>query len=181
MKVESTPLDGLLILTPAIYPDARGFLYESYNEDRFAAALGRRLAFVQDNHSLSHRRVLRGLHFQTGTPQAKLVRVVQGTIFDVCVDLRRSSPGFGKWFGVELSAANRKQLFIPQGFAHGFLTLSMESEVLYKLDALYDPTAQGCLRWDDPEVGISWPLEGEPLLSAKDQQGLALCDLAGFP
>ena len=182
MKSESTPLPGLLVLTPVRHEDARGFLYESYNRDRFSEAIGRPVDFVQDNHSLSHRHVLRGLHAQKGTPQAKLVRVTQGAVFDVCVDLRRSSPTCSQWFGIELSAANRRQIFIPQGFAHGFLTLTGTSEVLYKLDGLYDPASQICLRWNDPHIAIAWPLGGaEPVLSPRDREGLSFEQIELFP
>ncbi len=181
MDIQKTPIDGLFIFQPDIHQDERGSLYESFSQSRFEEATSLSMNFVQDNHTSSHLHVLRGLHYQTGTPQAKLVRVAFGSVFDVCVDLRQTSPTFGQWYGTELSAENRKQMFIPQGFAHGFLTLSPESQIIYKLSELYDPSCQHCLKWDDPTIGIKWPLTAPPVLSAKDTIGIAFKDLRVFP
>ncbi len=182
MDVHTTPLKDLLVFTPQVHTDARGFFFESFNDRVFQSAVGRKLDFVQDNQSLSFRHALRGLHFQTGAyAQAKFVRVVRGEIYDVCVDLRRSSPTFRKWFGITLSSANRQQLWIPEGFAHGYLTLSEESEVLYKVASFFAPDHQACLKWDDPDIGIDWPLEAPPILSEKDRNGALLGELELFP
>lgn len=181
MDIQKTPIDGLFVFTPAVHTDERGSLYESFSQKRFEDATGLSINFVQDNHTSSHLHVLRGLHYQTGTPQAKLVRVGYGSVFDVCVDLRRASPTFGHWYGTELSAQNRKQIFIPQGFAHGFLTLTPESQIIYKLSELYDPSRQHSLRWDDPDIGIAWPLSAPPILSEKDKSAPTLKNLAVFP
>jgi dTDP-4-dehydrorhamnose 3,5-epimerase len=174
MKVTATAIPGLLLLAPAIHEDARGFFFESFNQKRFEAATGLNIRFVQDNHSRSVRHVLRGLHYQIRQPQGKLLRVTVGEVFDVAVDLRRSSPTFGKFVGTVLSAENRKQLWIPEGFAHGYLVLSEAAEVLYKTTDYYAPEHERCLIWNDPEVGIDWPKDGEPILSAKDRLGLPL-------
>jgi dTDP-4-dehydrorhamnose 3,5-epimerase len=174
MKVAETAIPGLLLLAPAIHEDARGFFFESFNQKRFEAATGQNIRFVQDNHSRSVKRVLRGLHYQIRRPQGKLLRVTAGEIFDVAVDLRRSSPTFGKFAGIVLSAENKKQLWIPEGFAHGYLVLSEVAEVLYKTTDYYSPEHERCLIWNDPEVGIDWPKDGEPILSAKDRLGLPL-------
>ncbi|MFL6846185.1 MAG: dTDP-4-dehydrorhamnose 3,5-epimerase [Allosphingosinicella sp.] len=161
----------ILLLEPAVQRDERGFFMESYNRARFAETSGRDLDFVQDNHSLSRRGVLRGLHYQLPPhPQGKLVRVVRGEIFDVAVDIRRGSPTFGRWRGEILSSENRRQMWVPEGFAHGFLTLSEEAEVLYKTSEYYARDCERSLAWDDPAIGIEWPLEGRPLLSAKDAE-----------
>jgi len=169
-----------MVIQPKVFGDARGFFLESWNADVFAAA-GLMLDFVQDNHSRSSRGVLRGLHFQNPGPQGKLVRVVAGAVFDVIVDLRRSSPSFGQWFGLELSAANHTMLWAPPGVAHGFLTLEDGTDFLYKCTAPYDPASEHSLAWDDPMVGIAWPLGGiEPQLSAKDRAGLALDQVPVF-
>ena len=181
MNIDTTPLNGLLVCTPVLHEDDRGFLFESFNHKFFTKAVGRNITFVQDNHSLSRRHVLRGMHYQIRHPQGKLVRVVRGSIFNASVDLRRSSPTFGKWFGIELSAANKKQLWVPEGFAHGFLTLSDESEVLYKVSDFYSPENQRCLRFDDRSVKIAWPLADDPILSEKDRAGLRFQDLELFP
>lgn len=181
MDIQTTPIQDLYVFTPVLHEDARGSLYESFSQTRFEEATGLSVPFVQDNHTSSHLHVLRGMHYQTGTPQAKLVRVAYGSVFDVCVDLRRASPTYGQWYGTELSAANRKQMFIPQGFAHGFLTLSPESQIIYKLSELYDPARQHCLKWDDPAIAIKWPLTAPPLLSAKDEAGISFKDLSVFP
>ncbi|MGC8719758.1 MAG: dTDP-4-dehydrorhamnose 3,5-epimerase [Thermodesulforhabdaceae bacterium] len=174
MKKSSTPIDGLLVLEPRVFEDNRGFFYESYNEETFRH-LGINDRFVQDNHSGSRKGVIRGLHYQICHPQAKLVRVLVGEIFDVAVDIRRSSPTFGKWFGINLSAENKKQLYIPAGFAHGFLVLSDWAEVLYKTSDFYAPECDRVIVWNDPTIGIQWPLDGlEPILSEKDARGVRL-------
>ena len=181
MKVESTPLDGVLILEPKVFGDARGFFLESFNERVFDKIVGTHVDFVQDNHSRSARGVLRGLHYQLA-PQAqgKLVRVVSGAVFDVAVDMRRSSPTFGRWTGVELTAENHKMFWIPPGFAHGFVVISDFADFLYKATAFYEPTAEGAVHWQDPDIGIDWPRGIEPLLSPKDQQAPALSQARCF-
>src|ERR1700690_1515960 len=174
MKIAATAIPGLLLLEPAIHEDARGFFFESFNQKRFEDATGLNIRFVQDNHSRSVKRVLRGLHYQIRRPQGKLLRVTAGEGFDVAVDLGRSSPTFGKNVGTVLSAENKKQLWIPEGFAHGYLVLSEAAEVLYKTTDYYAPEHERCLIWNDPDVGIDWPKDGEPILSAKDRLGLTL-------
>lgn len=174
-----TPLAGALIVEPRVFGDERGFFMESWNAQAFAAA-GIDARFVQDNHSRSAKGVLRGMHFQNPGPQGKLVRVVAGAVFDAIVDLRRSSPTFGLWFGLELSAANKRMLWVPEGFAHGFLTLEDGTEFLYKCTASYAPAHEHSLAWDDPAVGIDWPLDGLPSLSAKDAAGLPLAQVPVF-
>jgi dTDP-4-dehydrorhamnose 3,5-epimerase len=174
MRVAATAIPDLLLLEPTIYEDERGFFFESFNQKHFEDATRRNVCFVQDNHSRSARYVLRGLHYQLYRPQGKLVRVITGEVFDVAVDLRRSSPTFGKFAGMVLSAANKKQLWIPEGFAHGFLVLSDAAEFLYKTTDYYVPEHERCLIWNDPDVGIDWPEDGEPILSAKDRLGLTL-------
>lgn len=175
MKAIATALDGVLILEPRVFEDPRGCFFESWNARTFAELTGSDAAFVQDNHSVSHRGVLRGLHYQLPpAAQGKLLRVVQGAVYDVVVDLRRGSPSFGGWLSVELSAANQRQLWIPPGFAHGFLSLSDHSVTLYKTTAYYSPAHERCLRWDDPQLAIPWPLDGEALLSPRDASGLSL-------
>ena len=174
MKVAATAIPGLLLLEPTIHEDERGLFFESFNQKRFEAATGQNIRFVQDNHSRSVKRVLRGLHYQIRRPQGKLLRVTAGEVFDVAVDLRRSSPTFGKFAGIVLSAENKKQLWIPEGFAHGYLVLSEVAEVLYKTTNYYSPEHERCLIWNDPEVGIDWPKDGAPILSAKDRLGLTL-------
>ena len=174
MKVAATAIPDVLLLEPTIYEDERGFFFESFNQKRFEDATGLNIRFVQDNHSRSVKRVLRGLHYQIRRPQGKLLRVTAGEVFDVAVDLRRSSPTFGKFAGIVLSAANKKQLWIPEGFAHGYLVLSDAAEVLYKTTDYYSPEHERCLIWNDPDVGIDWPKDGEPILSAKDRLGLTL-------
>lgn len=181
MLIEQPDLAPLLVLTPRSFPDERGFFTESYNKRAFDAAVGADVGFVQDNHSRSTRGVLRGLHYQLPpNAQGKLVRVASGAIFDVAVDMRRSSPTFGRWTGVELSAENHRQLWIPEGFAHGFVTLSETADVIYKTTAYYSPGDEGSLAWDDPEVGIEWPLAVEPILSGKDREAPRLADAASF-
>lgn len=168
MNVIETSLPGVLILEPKVFGDARGFFLESWNKHTFAK-LGLEADFVQDNHSRSARGVLRGLHYQVNEPQGKLVRVVSGSVFDVAVDLRKSSPHFGRWVGYELSAENQRMMWIPPGFAHGFLVLSGSADFLYKTTTYYAPQWDRGIRWDDPQIGVVWPLEGTPVLSAKDQ------------
>ncbi len=181
MNVITTPLPGVLIIEPRVFGDARGFFMETWNAGTFAAA-GLDLGFMQDNHSRSQKGVLRGLHFQNPGPQGKLVRVTSGAVFDVAVDLRASSPTFGKWTGVELSAANRRMFWVPEGFAHGFLTLESDTDFLYKCTAPYAPTSEHTLAWDDPAVSIEWPDLGiAPLVSDKDARGAALADVNVFP
>ncbi len=180
MNIVETEIAGPLIIEPKVFGDERGFFMESWNADAFARA-GLDIAFVQDNHSRSQKGVLRGLHFQNPGPQGKLVRVVSGAVYDVAVDLRRSSPTFGKWVGVELSAENKRMFWVPQGFAHGFLTLEDNTDFLYKCDALYAPENEHSLSWDDPEVGIEWPTDGlEVQLSVKDRKGQSLAQVEAF-
>jgi dTDP-4-dehydrorhamnose 3,5-epimerase len=174
MKVAATAIPDVLLLEPTIHEDERGFLFESFNQKRFEDATGLNIRFVQDNHSRSVKRVLRGLHYQIRRPQGKLLRVTAGEVFDVAVDLRRSSSTFGKYVGTVLSAANKKQLWIPEGLAHGYLVLSDAAEVLYKTTDYYSPEDERCLIWNDPDVGIDWPKDGAPILSAKDRLGLPL-------
>lgn len=181
MNIIETPLPGVLIIEPRVFGDERGFFLESWNAAAFAA-VGLDLTFVQDNHSRSQKGVLRGMHFQNPGPQGKLVRVVRGAVFDAVVDLRRSSPTYGKWTGVVLSAENKRMFWVPEGFAHGFLTLEDDTDFLYKCTSAYLPANEHSLAWNDPAVGIEWPLDGiVPRLSAKDQQGLALADVPAFP
>jgi len=175
MRILDTSLPDVKILEPEVYGDARGFFFESYNQRRFDQVLGRRVAFVQDNHSRSARGVLRGLHYQLAPhPQGKLVRVVAGAAFDVAVDVRRGSPTFGRWAGVELTAENRRQLWIPEGHAHGFLALSEQAEVLYKTTGYAHGELARTIAWDDRDLDIAWPLEGVPILSDKDRRGAPL-------
>lgn len=177
MRLLPCAIDGPLIIEPQVFGDDRGYFMESWSAAKFAAA-GLDLDFVQDNHSRSQKGVLRGMHFQNPGPQGKLVRVVSGAVFDVAVDLRRSSPTFGKWIGVELSAENKRMFWVPQGFAHGFLTLRNDTDFLYKCDAPYVPGHEHTLAWDDPEIGIDWPTDGLDIqLSAKDRDGLPLSDV----
>lgn len=182
MKITPTSLPEVLIVEPRVFGDARGFFTESWNEDAFNKAVGQNIRFVQDNHSRSARGVLRGLHFQLPPhSQGKLVRVVSGAVFDVAVDIRRSSPNFGRWEGVELSAENHKQLWIPPGFAHGFLVLSETADFLYKTTDYYAPTCEGAVRWDDPAIGIEWPSTGVPaLLAEKDAKAALLAEARVF-
>ena len=170
-QVTQTPLAGVLVLEPKVFGDARGFFFESFNARDFEQATGLKETFVQDNHSKSTKGVLRGLHYQTQHAQGKLVRVTQGSVFDVAVDIRQDSPTFGQWFGLELSAENKKQLWIPAGLAHGFLVTSESAEFLYKTTDYYHPEFERSLLWSDSNIGIDWPLhllDGEPLLADKD-------------
>lgn len=174
--MNATPLaiPHVILFEPKVFGDARGFFFESFNEARFEAIVGSQVKFVQDNHSKSSKGVLRGLHYQIKQSQGKLVRVVQGAVFDVAVDLRKSSPTFGSWVGEVLSAENKKQLWIPEGFAHGFVVLSDDAEFLYKTTNYYAPEHERSLLWNDPEVAIKWPYEGIPILSEKDKAGALL-------
>jgi dTDP-4-dehydrorhamnose 3,5-epimerase len=184
MEVVPTELPEVLILQPKVFGDARGFFYESYNRRTFAKATGLPVDFVQDNHSRSARGVLRGLHYQIRQPQGKLVRVTAGEVYDVAVDLRRSSPTFARWTGATLSADNKRQMWVPAGFAHGYLVLSEYVEFLYKATDFYAPEHERCIAWNDPDLGIAWPLPAgvqEPVLSAKDKTGVRLRDAEVFP
>jgi len=174
MNVTATALPDVLIIEPKVFGDERGFFFESFNEAQFSEAIGKEVKFVQDNHSRSVKNVLRGLHYQVQQAQGKLLRVVTGEVFDVAVDVRKSSPTFGHWVGEILSAENKRQLWIPEGFAHGFVVLSDAAEVLYKATDYYAPVHERCIAWNDPTVGIEWPCEGELALSVKDQQGSLL-------
>ena len=178
--VTPTALPGVLILEPKVFGDARGFFFESFNARDFAQCTGLDVQFVQDNHSKSVKGVLRGLHYQIAHAQGKLVRVAQGEVFDVAVDMRRSSPHFGQWEGVVLSSENKRQLWIPPGFAHGFLVTSDSAEFLYKTTDYWYPEHERSLLWNDPTVGVQWPLDGTPLLAAKDTAGLPLANASTF-
>lgn len=180
MNVIETAIAGVLIIEPRVFGDQRGFFMETWSASTFAAA-GLDLDFVQDNHSRSQKGVLRGLHFQNPGPQGKLVRVTAGAVFDVVVDLRASSPTFGQWVGAELSADNKRMFWVPEGFAHGFLTLEDDTDFLYKCTAPYAPQSEHTLAWNDPMVGIEWPLAGlDPIISDKDTRGLSLADAPVF-
>lgn len=180
MKVIPTTIPDLLIVEPKVFGDERGFFFESFNRRHFAELIGRDVDFVQDNHSRSVKNVLRGLHYQIQHPQAKLVRVVQGAVFDVAVDIRKSSPTFGQHVGLELSADNKRMLWIPEGFAHGFMVLTDTAEFLYKTTDYWAPEFERSIVWDDASIGISWPNQGAPALSVKDQQGKSLADAEYF-
>lgn len=176
MKVMPTRIPDVLVIEPRVFGDARGFFFESFNHRAFQEAVGLDIAFVQDNHSRSAQGVLRGLHYQVRQPQGKLVRVVRGAVFDVAVDIRRDSPTFGQWTGIELSENNHRQLWIPPGLAHGFLVLSNSADFLYKTTDYYAPQHERAIAWNDPDIGIEWPLSVPPLLSIKDQQARRLRD-----
>jgi dTDP-4-dehydrorhamnose 3,5-epimerase len=181
MEVRPTAIPDVLVIEPKVFGDERGFFFESFNRRKLEAAVGHTLDFVQDNHSLSARNVLRGLHYQLPRPQGKLVRVVRGEVFDVAVDLRRSSPTFGRWVAETLSAENKRQLWIPEGFAHGFMVLSDRAEFLYKTTDYWHPEHERCIRWDDPGLAIPWPIEGAaPVVSPKDAKGLSLAEARVF-
>ena len=169
MKVQKTKLEGVVIIEPKVFGDERGFFLESYHETRYREQAGIKETFVQDNHSRSSKGVLRGLHFQKTKPQGKLVRVSQGEVFDVVVDINPLSNTYKQWVGATLSASNHLQLYVPPGYAHGFLVISDTAEFQYKCTDFYDPSDEGCVRWNDPEIGIEWPIEGEPRLSEKDK------------
>ena len=180
MKVTTTAIADVLLIEPRVFGDARGFFFESFNQKAFNDAVGAHIEFVQDNHSRSRRGVLRGLHYQLQQPQGKLVRVTRGSVYDVAVDIRRSSPTFGQWVGAELSEENHRQFWVPAGFAHGFVVLSEVADFLYKTTDYYAPEYERCIGWDDSTIGISWPaLDVAPTLSAKDMAGspLALAEV----
>ncbi len=179
IKVTRNEIEGLAVIEPTVFRDERGYFVETYNENDMKEA-GLDLRFVQDNQSMSRKGVLRGLHFQKQYPQGKLVRVLEGRVFDVAVDLRANSPTFGRWFGVELSSENMKQFYIPEGFAHGFYVMSDVAVFAYKCTDFYHPGDEGGMKWDDPEIGIEWPLDGEPLLSEKDRKWLGIRDTFHF-
>jgi dTDP-4-dehydrorhamnose 3,5-epimerase len=174
MKFTPLAIPDVMVLEPQVFGDDRGFFYESFNHRQFEDAVGKSVQFVQDNHSRSAKNVLRGLHYQIAQPQGKLVRVVQGEVFDVAVDIRKNSPTFGKWVGEVLSAENKKQLWVPEGFAHGFVTLSDTAEFLYKTTNYYAPAHERCIKWNDSTINIAWPISGEPTVSAKDKIGLEI-------
>lgn len=180
MKIIPTSIADVCIIEPTVFGDERGFFYESFNERKFRELTGVDAVFVQDNHSKSARGVLRGLHYQLQQTQGKLVRVVAGAVFDVVVDIRKSSPTFGKWEGVELSAENKRMLWVPPGFAHGFVTTSESAEFLYKTTDYWAPEFERAILWNDPAIGIEWPLDIEPQLSAKDKIGKLLADAEVF-
>lgn len=180
MKVVATANPDVLVIEPQVFGDERGFLFESYNARRFEQLTGVAANFVQDNHSKSARNVLRGLHYQVRQPQGKLVRVVAGEVFDVALDLRRSSPRFGRWVGVLLSAENKRQMWVPPGFAHGFVVTSESAEFLYKTTDYWVPEFERAILWNDPALGIEWPLAGQPVLSAKDRQASLLAHAEVF-
>lgn len=173
MKATPTRIPDVLLIEPKVFGDDRGFFFESFNRCTFHEATGLNVDFVQDNHSKSARNVLRGLHYQLAQPQGKLVRVTQGEVFDVAVDIRKGSSTYGQWVGEILSAENKKQLWIPAGLAHGFVVLSETAEFLYKTTDYYAPQHERCIAWNDPDLAIAWPIEGQPLLSAKDAAGIA--------
>lgn len=180
MKASSLAIPDVILIEPRVFGDSRGFFYESFNKKAFDAAVGRDVNFVQDNHSRSMRGVLRGLHYQIENTQGKLVRVVSGSVFDVAVDIRRASPTFGRWVGATLSEENCCQLWVPEGFAHGFVVLSESADFLYKTTDYYTPQHERCIRWDDADLAIEWPDVGSPTLSAKDLQGVAFKDAEVF-
>ncbi len=181
MHIIKTKIPEVLVIEPKVFGDDRGFFFESFNQAQFKEATGLKdVEFVQDNHSKSVMNVLRGLHYQIENPQGKLVRVAHGEVFDVAVDMRASSPTFGQWVGEYLSGDNKRQMWVPPGFAHGFLVLSEFAEFLYKTTDFYAPAHECCLKWDDATVGVDWPLQGAPVLSGKDQQGLSLQESKKF-
>ncbi len=181
MKAIPTAVPEVVVIEPQVFGDARGFFFESWNRRAFEAIAGGGVEFVQDNHSGSARNVLRGLHYQVRQPQGKLVRVVSGEVFDVAVDLRRSSPTFGRWVGERLSASNHRMMWVPPGFAHGFLVLSEWAEFLYKTTEYWAPEHERTLLWNDPALGIAWPLDGEPVLKPKDAAGARLAEAQTYP
>lgn len=180
VRAVPTSIPEVLVIEPVVHGDSRGFFMETFNSRAFESIVGRPVHFVQDNHSRSVKGVLRGLHYQIRQPQGKLVRVTQGEVFDVCVDLRRSSPFFGQWTGVRLSAENRRMVWIPEGFAHGFLVLSESADFQYKTTDFYAPQHERCILWNDPKLSIEWPLQNQPALAAKDKAGLSLGDAEVF-
>ena len=180
MKAIQTAIADLLIIEPKVFGDERGFFFESFNRHKFAELVGREVDFVQDNHSRSAKNVLRGLHYQIQNPQGKLVRVVQGAVMDVAVDIRRSSPTFGQHFAIELSAENKRMMWIPEGFAHGFVVITETAEFLYKTTDYWFPEHERCILWNDPALAIDWQLQAAPVLSAKDMQGKAFAEAEMF-
>jgi len=180
MKTTPLAVPDVILLEPKVFGDDRGFFFESFNQEKFEGAIGRSVTFVQDNHSRSVKQVLRGLHYQIQKTQGKLVRVIQGEVFDVAVDIRKSSPTFGRWVGEILSAENKRQLWVPEGFAHGFVVLSDTAEFLYKTTTYYAPEHERCIAWNDPAIGIQWPIVGAPVLSGKDRKGLSLAEAEHF-
>lgn len=180
MKATPLAVPDIVLIEPKVFGDERGFFFESFNQTQFEQVIGRPVQFVQDNHSRSAKSVLRGLHYQTQQPQGKLVRVVQGEVFDVAVDLRRGSQSFGQWVGEVLSAENKRQLWIPEGFAHGFVVLSETADFLYKTTDYYAPAHERCILWNDPTLAIEWPAGIEPILSAKDAQGKSFMEAGIF-
>ena len=180
MKATPLAIRDVILIEPKVFGDDRGFFFESFNQAKFEAAIGRQVSFVQDNHSRSVKNVLRGLHYQIQQPQGKLVRVAQGEVFDVAVDLRKSSPSFGHWVGEILSAENKRQLWVPEGFAHGFVVISETAEFLYKTTDYWAPEFERSIAWNDPAIGIQWPLQGDAILSAKDKQALPLAKAEHF-
>jgi dTDP-4-dehydrorhamnose 3,5-epimerase len=180
MKRIETPIPDVFVFEPVLHGDARGFFMESFNARDFEALTGLKRTFVQDNHSRSSKGVLRGCHYQMRHPQGKIVRVVRGRVFDVAIDMRQGSPTLGRWAGVELSEENNRQFWVPEGFAHGFYVLSDSADFLYKTTDYYHPEEERCLIWNDPKIGIQWPLEGEPLLSPKDLKGLPFDEMELF-
>ncbi|BCN37372.1 dTDP-4-dehydrorhamnose 3,5-epimerase [Alicycliphilus denitrificans] len=180
MKATPLAIPDVVLIEPKVFGDARGFFFESFNQKAFDEATGTSFQFVQDNHSRSGRGVLRGLHYQVQQPQGKLVRVVRGAVWDVAVDIRRNSPTFGRWVGAELSEDNQRQLWVPPGFAHGFVVLSESADFLYKTTDYYAPQHERCIAWNDAQLAIAWPYAGEPVLSAKDQAGKPLAEAELF-
>ena len=180
MKATPLSIPDVVLFEPTVFGDERGFFFESFNQAKFEAAIGRQVNFVQDNHSRSVKNVLRGLHYQIQQPQGKLVRVVQGEVFDVAVDIRKSSPTFGQWAGAVLSAENKRQLWVPEGFAHGFVVTSDSAEFLYKTTDYWAPEFERSIAWNDVAIGIQWPIQGEPALSAKDHQAKRLAQAELF-
>lgn len=181
MKATRLAIPDVVLIEPKVFGDARGFFFESFNQKAFNEATGTNHAFVQDNHSRSSQGVLRGLHYQIQQPQGKLVRVARGRVWDLAVDIRKSSPTFGQWVGAELSEDNQHQLWVPQGFAHGFVVLSESADFLYKTTDYYAPEHERCIAWNDPQLAIAWPIAGAPSLSAKDMQGFAFAQAPVYP
>ena len=180
MNAVRLAIPDVVLLEPRVFGDGRGFFFESFNEKVFSAAIGKSVTFVQDNHSRSAKNVLRGLHYQVQHAQGKLVRIVAGEVFDVAVDVRKSSPTFGQWVGATLSAENKRQLWIPEGFAHGFIVTSESAEFLYKTTDYWAPEHERCIAWNDPAIGIEWPIDAVPTLSDKDKMGKSLMDAEVF-
>jgi dTDP-4-dehydrorhamnose 3,5-epimerase len=180
MIVTPTAIEDVLVIEPKVFGDDRGFFFESFNHAKFEAAIGKSVKFVQDNHSKSAENVLRGMHYQIQQPQGKLVRVVQGVVFDVVVDIRKNSPTFGQWVGEIISADNKKQLWVPEGFAHGFVALSKTAEFLYKTTDYYAPEFERCIAWNDRDIDIKWPINGAAILSGKDQLGKSFAEAEFF-